>query len=164
MPTIEITERLKARFWAKVKKTKTCWLWQGATNNHGYGLIKQPLRSNQLLAHRVSYVIHFGPLPEGVCALHRCDNPPCVNPDHLFDGTKKDNTQDMISKGRNCCPKGEQHPKAKLTTEDVIQIRAFYPKRRYGDVRRMAAIFGVTTRQIHLVATGANWKDANAIL
>lgn len=89
------------RFWSKVARTQNeadCWLWLGATRAGGYGSIKVGRKLE--MAHRVSYLLAHGSIDEGLCVLHRCDNPSCVNPSHLFLGTKKDNTADRISKGR----------------------------------------------------------------
>jgi hypothetical protein len=84
-----------------------CWLWLGSVSRKGYGQIRVPLPGggNQLrIATHVALELHGGLVPAGMCVLHRCDTPACVNPDHLFVGTFKDNTQDMISKGRNSPP------------------------------------------------------------
>jgi hypothetical protein len=100
MLTIDmLTEKVKKRFLAKVRKVEGgCWLWTGGHNASGYGTTK--IKANSYLAHRVSWTIHRGEIPEGLFVCHHCDNPPCVNPDHFFLGTKKDNTQDSIAKGR----------------------------------------------------------------
>lgn len=92
---------IDVRFWKYVKKTELCWLWVGATDRHGYGLIGRGGSSGNALASRVSWNIHFGEIPDGLNVLHRCDNPPCVRPDDLFLGTHADNTRDMMNKGRS---------------------------------------------------------------
>lgn len=111
------------RFWEKVHKTPTCWIWTASTTEFGYGqLLADGKRQD---AHRLSWVLHYGPIPEGKCVLHNCpggDNPACVRPDHLWLGTKKDNAQDALQKGRLACgktgfahlhpelmPRGESH-------------------------------------------------------
>lgn len=97
---------LEERFWAGVKKTETCWLWIKANNGgdgrtHIYGVMGRGRRGEGLIrTHRYSWELHNGPIPEGLCVLHRCDEPLCIRPDHLFLGTLKDNTQDMVTKGR----------------------------------------------------------------
>lgn len=92
---------VSVRYWLHVvtRDGDQCWSWNGATNGHGYGLLNRgdgvPAK-----AHRVSWEIHFGPIPEGLGVLHKCDNPECSNPKHLFLGTQKDNARDMSNKGR----------------------------------------------------------------
>ena len=104
------------RFFEKVEKTEKCWGWLAGTNKDGYGKFK--MRGKTLQAHRLSWVIHNGIIPEGMCVLHHCDNPPCVNPAHLFLGTILDNNRDRDAKGRNGyskrthCPHGHEYTEA----------------------------------------------------
>lgn len=117
------TRPLADRFWAKVNKTEGCWLWTCYTMGNGYGIFTIS-RHNQELAHRVSWELANGPIPEGMDVLHNCpdgDNPACVNPSHLWIGTAKDNTQDMIKKRRHA--HGETHGQTDLTVADVLEIR-----------------------------------------
>lgn len=88
-----------AMFFKKAKKLKSgCWQWKGSSNKDGYGTTRYMGKS--IMAHRLSFLLHGGEIPDGMCVLHSCDNPPCVNPDHLFLGTHQDNMDDMARKGR----------------------------------------------------------------
>ena len=87
------------RFWGKVDKTDGCWLWTAGTNINGYGRLS--VNRIAILAHRYSWALHNGEIPKGMCVMHKCDNPPCVNPDHLEMGSQQDNLKDMLSKGRH---------------------------------------------------------------
>lgn len=152
---------LESRFWLKVEKFELgCWLWVGKTNKDNYGIIKHCNRYRR--ANRVSWVIHFGNIPPGKFVLHRCDNPKCVNPNHLFLGTQADNIADMVSKGRNLAPGaidpvvGEQHGRSKLTEKDVIEIRKWYVPRR--GVGQLAAKFGISRSHVARLVNGINWK------
>lgn len=110
------------RFWEKVNKNgpNGCWLWTNSLNRAGYGRLG--VGDTIVLAHRFSYELHKGPIEDGLGCLHRCDNPACVNPDHLFLGTQNDNIQDMINKKRNSLPL----MRAKLTESDVLAIRQLH--------------------------------------
>jgi len=90
------------RFWAKVDKRgpDDCWEWTAARTNLGYGVIALPMRGGRTFAHRLSAVIHFGMFDRRLLVCHKCDNPPCVNPDHLYLGTHAQNTRDMVDRGR----------------------------------------------------------------
>lgn len=100
-----ITQEIIESFWSKVDKTETCWLWTKSKYRHGYGCFCA--MGTRHKAHRVSYEIAYGKIKDGLFVCHKCDNPSCVNPDHLFLGTHKDNALDMVNKGR--------HPSQKKT-------------------------------------------------
>jgi hypothetical protein len=105
------TETVEERFNKKylINEDTDCWEWQNATNNIGYGMFRWST-GKMRTAHRASYELHKGPIPTGLSVCHSCDNPKCVNPDHLWVGTRKDNYDDMVSKGRRYVhPKGFKH-------------------------------------------------------
>lgn len=95
---------LAERFWAKVDKSGNCWTWTAFKNPKGYGLMGHVQADGNQMAHRVSWVMANGEIPAGMLVLHRCDNPSCVRPDHLFLGTAQDNADDMMRKGRGYFP------------------------------------------------------------
>src|SRR5438552_17574643 len=107
-------EPAKDRFWRKVLKSDGCWIWQGSRSDTGYGCFYD---GHAFSAHRYSWELHFGAISDGECVLHRCDNRACVRPDHLWIGTKADNSRDMADKGREIVPvlQGESHGEHKLT-------------------------------------------------
>lgn len=100
---------MKQRFWQKVEKTETCWLWRGATFSNGYGHFV--VEKKHCLAHRIAWELAYGPIPAGLIVMHViCDTPLCVRADHLCIGTHSDNTQDMIRKGRQPIFRAEANP------------------------------------------------------
>lgn len=135
---------LANRFWAKVNipsDQNACWGWIAMRDLDGYGMIwPGGAKGPMLKASRVSWEIHFGPIPSGLSVLHTCDNPSCVNPSHLFLGTQKDNRQDATRKGRTA--KGEENGSAKLTEPQVRDIRARYVEGGI-TMRTLAKMFGV---------------------
>lgn len=99
---------VEERFWAKVDRSGECWNWTAATNAAGYGKLSVGGRGRTMDAHRLSFLIHFGPFDRRLFICHRCDNPRCVNPAHLYAGTAKQNSRDMVNRGRQRCPAREQ--------------------------------------------------------
>ncbi len=116
------SDRLPERFWAKTERREpdSCWPWRGAIGARGYGSIRCFGRS--VAAHRVAWFLANSEWPR-LFVCHHCDNRRCINPAHLFVGTAKDNTQDMLRKGRHRVLRGEECPRARLSREDVIEIR-----------------------------------------
>lgn len=151
---------LAERFWSKVDKGPSCWLWTRARDHRGYGIFS--IASRNQVASRVAWMLTHGPIPDGLNVLHRCDTPSCVNPDHLFIGTQRDNLQDMDSKGRRGIhhPAGEKNPKAKLTSQDVQEIRQTYRRysREFGSTA-LARKYGVAHSTIWLVLNGRTWNE-----
>lgn len=109
------------RFWLRVKKSKSCWEWQGRVGKLGYARIRRTDRS-RVFVHRLSYEMHHGPVPEGLLVLHTCDNRRCVNPKHLYVGTHQDNTDDMFRRGRANKAQGERHGNAKLSDAEARRL------------------------------------------
>lgn len=136
-----------------VRCDEGCWSWSGHVSTPGYGYVTKGTRKIQ--AHRLSWEIHNGPIPDGLCVLHRCDNRLCTRPDHLFLGTKADNSADMVAKDRST--RGSRNPKAKLTEELVVEARARYVKgvTRIAD---LAAEIGVSRRCLTFVLSRKTWK------
>ncbi len=148
---------IEERFWEKVDKrgSDECWLWT-ASSSQGYGRLWNGKRPEG--AHRISFRIHGGEIPDGQHVLHRCDNPPCVNPAHLFVGTSADNMADKVAKGRLRVgsTSGESHPRALLSQLDVLSIRE---KAHLGSATwaQMAASLGVSVAAICDVVTRRSW-------
>lgn len=141
------------RFWEKVNKTEGCWNWTGGTNWDFYGVMKVDGRN--VIASRFSWQIHFSPIPAGMRVCHKCDNPRCVRPDHLFLGTDADNSRDMVQKGRQV--RGEKNGPAKLTSPQVMSIRREYAcgNTTYSKLAIKYSIHRGTIQQIIL---GKSWR------
>mgnify|MGYP001601051816 CR=1 FL=1 len=143
------------RFWPNIKKTPSCWLWQGDKYKQGYGRIGQGGHSRKILAHRLSWEIHNGPIPRDICVLHHCDNPPCVNPDHLWLGSIKDNHRDMRAKLRHAF--GERHGRAKLNEQKIIKIKKML---KAGVTHKViAGRFRVSRSVITQIALKKTWRN-----
>lgn len=147
-------ESFQTRFERHIQKTETCWIWKGAiSGTRGYGQIG--FEGRRLYAHRASFEIYKGEIPEGLLICHECDNPSCVNPEHLFLGTYKDNMQDCSKKGR--MRQEEKIGWSVLKTEDVILIRELHKTGKYS-FPQLAKRFGVHTITIFDVVKKRNWK------
>lgn len=149
----------KAPFWKRVRigTPEQCWLWMGARLNAGYG-VTQDVNRKQVGTHRLAWELTFGPIPKGVLILHKCDNPPCCNPWHLFPGSHRDNTQDAFRKGR--LPKLPSHfwpnnPRSKLNPSIASKIRKLRAKGV--GVRALGRQFGVSHPTIRLILSNQTY-------
>ena len=167
---------IEDRFWGYVEKTETCWLWRGSRTPEGYGQFSLGGRHDRkrIQAHRWAYKQLKGPIPEHLFVCHRCDIPACVRPDHLFLGTQADNIRDMINKNRHGWVthpermahvlrvrknpiKGERVWTAKLTAEQVSEIRNRYSPRKI-TAKQLAAEYSVSYWNIYEILWGNTWK------
>lgn len=142
------------RFWKRVVKTNTCWIWNGKMAGNGYGQFLINYKGKY--AHRFSYELHKGEIPKGLCVCHTCDNPPCVNPNHLWLGTRKQNSQDMTRKGRHVNNRGENAGMAKLSWKQIDKIRRLYIPRKYGRYK-LGIDFGVSPSTIRAIIKKETW-------
>ena len=150
------------RFWKKVDKNgplhpvlkSKCWIWIGGKYQSGYGAFNRLGYSEY--AHRISWEMHYGSIPT-LDVLHRCDNPACVNPAHLFVGTEADNSADMVAKGRQ--NKGEDRPLSKLTEAEVIRMRRLYKRGVKGrGCVSLSRMFGISPSSVRDAVLGICWK------
>lgn len=149
-------------FWRHVDMLGDCWEWTGARSHGGYGKVGYGGRS--FGAHRCSWELSWGPIPDGLWVLHKCDNPPCVNPAHLFLGDAAANTQDMLAKGRGGgkgAP-GESNRRAALTEQQVLEIRLSFASGE-GTVE-LSKRFPVTSRYINRIIRGDSWPHVGGPL
>ena len=165
----EINKILADRFWSKVdiKSKDECWEWMAGLFSNGYGQFR--VGKNKSRAHRISYELSNGPIPEGMLICHKCDNKKCVNPDHLFCGTVTDNNRDSVEKGRRDPVKnlkrfyGESHSMCKLTDEEVETIRNSY---FLGNITQsqLGKRYGVSSSYISNIVRGKFRKRQGGII
>lgn len=148
------------RLYSQLATQGECLVWTGSCTRFGYGHMQ--VGGVLTVVHRVVWEREVGHIPEGMFVLHKCDNPPCCRPDHLFLGTKKDNAVDMVNKGRLKTPglRGDNHPNSKLTKEKVYEIRKHLQE---GVTQReLSRRYGVSWSAIHQIHKGRIWKEEAA--
>ncbi len=153
------TPRQINKFWdgINILDKDSCWAWKRSVNKDGYG--RTGVSGQDLIAHRVAYFLHYNENPMQLAVCHKCDNPICCNPYHLFLGTNKENTLDSVKKGRK--PIGEKHKMAKLTEEQVSKIKEMYLTGNYHHPD-LAKLFSISKRQIGRILRGEVWAYLEA--
>jgi hypothetical protein len=154
---------LNERFWSKVDKTGDCWIWKGTKTRAGYGV--KIINHKAYYVHRLMWGSLNGEIPNGMEICHRCDNPPCIRPEHLFLGSQADNTRDAIKKGR-LDNYGEKNGMAKLTSAQVREIKRVYVHSPRGQTSHgkknsqayLASLYDVTRYAIRAIVNGKTWK------
>ncbi len=169
-----LTKQQERNFWNKVRIKEGedgCWIWTASKTHNGYGRFRFNFNGQRVSAHRLSWMIHFGVIPNGLLVCHKCDVKLCVNPNHLFLGTNSDNVKDCVAKGRNTPCHGDKngtrkHPEklvrgsarrdSKLSEKDIPEIRIRYG---YGASQRVIADeFHVTQTLISQIIRGKIWR------
>lgn len=158
---MEYGDKFRERFRSRIQTVDdatSCWLWQRGLDRHGYGAIS--LNGKMLKAHRVSWELENGDIPDEMCVCHHCDVPACVRPSHLFLGTHADNSADMVTKNRvNRQPRkfGVENGGSKITPESVLQIRAMVASGM--KTRDVGALFGICSSQVSNITRRIHWRN-----
>ena len=154
--TEKLIDQWHNRFWSKVNITKDCWLWTAGIDKDGYGKFAVGGKGTQrhFRSHRLSWYLSTGHMPNNSeLVLHKCDVPNCINPDHLFLGDQKDNIRDAIAKGRHSVLPGTDHPRSKLTEDQVIAIRSSQDSDKV-----LATNYKVSKSTIQNIRSNRQWR------
>jgi len=149
-------DKYRLRFSRRWVKQGDCHVWSGARNPGGYGSMW--LNGHRVSAHRLAWMFERGPIPDGMCVLHHCDNPSCVNVEHLFLGTQADNARDRNAKGRNADTSGTKNGNSRLSWSQVIEIRRLYREDGVSQAL-LADKYNVSFQHISRIVLGENWSE-----
>lgn len=146
-----------ARFWSRVDKRgpSDCWLWTAARNERGYGTVWNGFKV--VRAHRIAWTLAHGEIPSGMYICHRCDQPSCCNPAHLFTGTHADNMRDMAAKGRARTRRGAQHRRSRITENQAREIIALLSQNSL-TLDQIGCLYGVSLSAIWCIKHGKTWR------
>ncbi|MEG4396426.1 HNH endonuclease signature motif containing protein [Microcoleus sp. BROC3] len=160
---MEHFDRIKKQFEKHIISKEDCWITDLYRNHKGYGQfnLKVKLKRTRMNASRVSFMIYNGEIAEGMFVCHKCDNPPCVNPEHLFLGTHQENMSDMVAKGRS--NKGSKNPHSKLTEKEVFQIKVLLLETNLS-AERLSILFDVSPRTIAYIKKNYIWKHVSSVV
>lgn len=150
------------RFISKVVKTDNCWLWIGSTYRFGYGHFRRKINGKWIMykAHRYSYEYFKGQIPKGMLICHTCDNPACVNPNHLYSGTHKDNVDDMFSRNRKS--RLIRNPKHNLLSMEIArEIRKLKSDKPAILLREISVMFSTSLTQVSRILNNKIWQEEN---
>tara|TARA_Y100000310_G_scaffold240365_1_gene244193 strand:+ start:516 stop:974 length:459 start_codon:yes stop_codon:yes gene_type:complete len=146
-------DELKQRFRSLDVGDNECWEWPWGRNRLGYGGVQFNKKWHR--AHRVAWILFVGPIPKDMFVCHHCDNPPCVNPNHLWIGSHRDNVDDMLNKGRSNNHHGQNNPNARLTEDDVSEIKHRYDEGEYQ--YEIARVFGISQQHVSQITRDVRW-------
>lgn len=142
------------KIFTKIQKTTSCWLWTGACDINGYGIFN--MYNKCWRVHRLSYIIHYGNFNQKMCILHKCDIRNCVNPNHLFIGTRQDNHRDMHNKNRYPC--GEDHGNSTISEVEVRQLLIEIYNYKFNSIQEVCEVYKIGKEVVHSILNGKTWK------